>query len=77
VNDQKPEVTRRGALSMQVCVPEGWTDDEVKALAEFDNPCGTTNGWGVRKAGSPLLAGAPERRPCADRPGFVHVMLDA
>lgn len=25
-----PEVTRRGILGMQVCVPADWTDDQVR-----------------------------------------------
>lgn len=72
-----PEVTRIGALDMQVCVPEDWTDEQVVTFANAENCCGTELGWQIRREGSPLLAGAPERRPCADREAFVHVMLDA
>ena len=73
----KPEVTKHGALDMQVCVPKDWTDDQVKEFAEKEYPCGTQFGWSVRKEGSLYLLGAPERRPCEDRDGFVHIMLDA
>jgi len=31
---QKPEVTRCGALDMQVCVPNSWTDEQVKEFAD-------------------------------------------
>jgi hypothetical protein len=71
------ETTRTGALDMQVCVPKDWTDEQVKEFADLDNPCGTINGWFIRKQGDKALAGADERVPCSDRKGFVHVMLDA
>jgi len=70
------EVTRRGALDMQVCVPDVWGDEQVKQFADQKNPCGTANGWCIRKAGDRALAGAAERVPCQSRPGHVHVMLD-
>lgn len=73
----KPEVTRREALDCQVCVPKEWNDAEVLAFAESENPCGTENGWFVRREGDKALAGQPERNPCAERSGFVHIMLDA
>ena len=71
------ETTQRGILSMQVCVPESWGDNQVKEFADNDNPCGTSNGWCIRKEGDDSLNGDPERRNCSDRKGFVHVMLDA
>lgn len=71
------EVTRRGALDMQVCVPADWTLDQIKAFADRENLCGTENGWQIRTEGSPLLRGEPERVKCAARAGHVHVMLDA
>lgn len=71
------EVTRHGALDMQVCVPAEWTDEEVKAFADRENLCGTSNGWVIRRQGDPALAGAPERIQCEGRDGHVHIMLDA
>lgn len=71
------EVTRTGALDMQVCVPSDWTDRQVKEFADTENECGTDNGWAIRKEGDKNLLGKPERVPCADREGFVHIMLDA
>jgi hypothetical protein len=71
------EVTRRGVLSMQVCVPADWDDYAVKRFADRENLCVTSNGWFVRKEGDKALAGSPERVPCEKRPGFVHIMLDA
>lgn len=73
----KAEVTRVGALSMQVCVPADWSDGQVKDFAEGENPCGTSTGWSIRREGSELLAGDKERTPCRDRCDFVHVTLDA
>ena len=71
------EVTQRNVLDMQVCVPTSWDDAQVLAFASVENPCGTQGGWFIRQEGSRLLCGAPERRPCAEREGYVHIMLDA
>lgn len=71
------QVTRRGFLDMQVCVPAGYTDEQALEFAESQNPCGTEGGWMVRKEGSKYLAGAPERRECEEREGYVHITLDA
>ena len=49
----------------------------AKVLADTHYPCGTENGWQVRKEGHSLLAGAPERVPCDYLHGHVHIMLDA
>lgn len=72
-----PQVTRLGILDMQVCVPAEWTDSEVISFANTENHCGTENGWQIRRQGCPALGGMPERNPCNDRQGFVHIMLDA
>lgn len=71
------EITREGALDMQVCVPTDWDDARVKSFADHRNLCGTTLGWSIRKQGDKLLDGADERVPCKQRKGFVHIMLDA
>ena len=73
----EPEVTKQGILDMQVCVPKEWDDKQVTAFANSASCCGTEHGWGIRKEGDRFLAGRPERVPCADRKGFVHIMLDA
>jgi hypothetical protein len=69
-------VTYRGFLDMQVCVPASWNDREVLNYAEEVNESGTNNGWFVRKAGDKALNGDPERQPCAEREGYVHIVLD-
>ena len=71
------QITRMCAFDMQVCVPADWGDDQIKNFADLNNPCGTVNGWFIRKEGDKALAGAPERVRCAVRSGYVHVMLDA
>ena len=71
------QVTRRGALDMQVCVPTDWTDEQVKEFADMSNECGTENGWQIRRHGNKNLAGYDERVACHERSGHVHVMLDA
>lgn len=71
------EVTHYGIFNMQVCVPTDWTDDQVLAFAEGAFPCGTTNGWIIRREGDPLAKGDPERVQCASRTGHVHIVLDA
>lgn len=70
-------VTKRGPLDMQVCVPASWPDEQVKAFADAENPCGTSHGWRIRREDDRALAGDPERTPCKSRDGFVHIMLDA
>ena len=71
-----PQVTHRGVFDIQVCVPSNWTDEQVKVFAS-QVPCGTSDGWQIRKEGDDALKGDPERQPCHDREGFVHIMLDA
>ena len=75
--DMTAEVTRYGALDMQVCVPTEWTDGQVRGFAAQEYACGTTNGWHIRRQGDEALDGDAERVPCQDRAGHVHIMLDA
>jgi hypothetical protein len=72
----KPEVTKQGIFSMQVCIPADWTDVQAKDFADSENPSGTSQGWFIRKDGDPALCGDDERVACSDRAGFVHIMLD-
>lgn len=71
------EVTKRGALDMQVCVPKEWTDEQVLDFASLQNPCGTQAGWAIRREGDEALRGAPERVQCEAKPENCHIMLDA
>jgi hypothetical protein len=73
----RAEITKRGALDMQVCVPENWTDEDVKKFADENNRCGTEHGWQIRREGDPAPKGCAERVQCESRRGHVHIMLDA
>lgn len=75
MTENKPEILRRGCLSVQVCVPETWTDQQAEVLANKEYLCGTTLGWGVRKD-LKMLNGDPERNPCSHKKGYVHIMMD-
>lgn len=77
VANESAAVTRRGMLDCQVCVPKDWSDDQVKSFADKANPCGTECGWSIRREGDKALSGDPERVPCEQRDGFIHIMLDA
>lgn len=68
-------VTKNGIFDMQVCVPEDWTDEQVEAWANRENPAGTENGWSMKHAGEESLSGCPERVPCEGRKGFIHIMF--
>ena len=72
-----PRIIRCYGLDCQVCVPKDWTNAQIISLTEQENPCGTENGWMIRRKGDPALAGDLERVPCSDNPDWVHVKLDA
>jgi hypothetical protein len=69
------EVTRRGLLDMQVCVPDDWTDAQAEQFANTDTPTGISSDWRLRTADDPSQAGAPIRVKCQQREGHVHIML--
>jgi len=75
MGEMKPEIIRQYPLSVQVCVPETWSDQAVETFANKEYPCGTSNGWYVRKD-LKMLNGDPERNPCSDKKGYVHIMMD-
>lgn len=72
-----PLVTKAGALDMQVCVPEDYSDEDVLIFANRENPCGTTGGWQIRRQGDEALSGCNERVVCSLDPNKVHIMLNA
>lgn len=71
-----PEVTRTGLVSMQVCVPKDWTDEQVERFANTENPTGIESKWSIRRQGDPSLSGCDERVQCVERESCCHVMLD-
>jgi len=75
--NMEAEVTKIRALDMQVCVPKGWSDNQVIEFAEKENPCGTRNGWFIRKQESERLAGSDERVQCEKNKNNCHIILEA
>lgn len=73
--EKNPAVTQRGFIDLQVCVPAAYTDRMVEEFANEAEPPGTKNGWKVKDAGDPTLAGDLPRVPCEHREQFVHVAL--
>ncbi len=68
-----PEVVRHGIFNIQICVPEGWTDDEA---VDFANIQGRGTKWIIRREGDKDLLGDLERQPCEERNGCIHIMFD-
>ncbi len=68
----KPMVTRISLGSMQVCVPIGWSDEQIVEYVNRESPSGMKSGWTVRY----VRDRTPFRVPCKERPGCVHVVLD-
>lgn len=80
MENKKPadaEVLHVGAFDLQVCVPNYFSDNQIVEFAETECPCGTSNGWVIRREGDKALGGDPERNQCSKKPGCVHVILDA
>jgi hypothetical protein len=76
MSEVKAVVTKYGLFNVQVCVPKDFTDEQVISFAEGSYPCGTQDGWSIRKQGSKLLQGDDERVECANDNKKVHIMLD-
>lgn len=63
-----------GICHMRVCAVADASDAEVLAVANSENPSGTSQGWatvireGTKKAGGPVM--------CADDTTRVHLMLE-
>lgn len=76
IQSTNPQATYFGVLDMQICVPQDWTDEEAEFYANQINPSGLDHGWKIRREGDKRLGGSPERCPCAQREGMIHIMLD-
>lgn len=70
-----PEITRFGLVTMQVCVPEKFTDEEVEQFANTENPTGISSKWEIVRNGNSILNGTNERVKCQERTNFVHLIL--
>ena len=84
--DRRPSVVQTGPLHMQVCVPQEYTDNQVEIYANYISPCGTTEGWKIRRNQGLMVdpnkaeGNYPtyfERVECGEKPRFVHVLLEA
>ena len=62
------EIVFVGVLYMIVCVPVEWETDDIVQFAEDENPSGIVRRWSVQQV---------EPVQCAEKPGFVHVTLEA
>lgn len=71
-----PEVTSVGLASMQVCVPEDFTQEQAEEFANKETPTGISSNWTMREQGHPFLQGSDARVKCDEREGCVHIMLD-
>lgn len=72
----EPMVTRAGVLSMQVCVPKEWTDEQAEEFANHSYPTGISSEWHIRRQGDASLNGCDERVQCEERESCCHIMLD-
>lgn len=71
-----PMIIKNSIFTCQACVPEHWTDTQIVEFVENRQPSGTENGWMVLKDGDPRLQGDAGRGKCAERAGFIHVVLE-
>jgi len=72
-----PSIIKTRPLAMQLCVPEGYTEEQIIEFANRENPCGIQAGWFLAKDGDSCLGGAPARVNCGSLAGFVHVVVAA
>jgi hypothetical protein len=70
-----PEVVRTALCTMQVCVPEAFTNAQVEQFANSNSPTGIATPWVVVAQGEPPLNGDNERVPCEKREGCCHLLL--
>ncbi len=71
------EIIQAYPFSIQLCVPETWTNEQILAFGETTRPCGTEYGWFIRPDGTPETSNTRERVQCELNSNNVHVILDA
>lgn len=69
-DDRAPQIIQNKILSLQLCVPIEWTDQQAIDFAEQQSPCGTSAGWQIARKAYPA-----ERVRCRDRDGFIHIVV--
>lgn len=67
-----PEIVRWSLLSMQVCVPEDYTDEAITEFANRNHPTGIESQWQIK---TEYDDDTPVRTPCESRRGCVHVVV--
>lgn len=70
----EPQVTQRGLLHCQVCVPKDWTPEQARDWLQSVNPAGTRAGW-IFVDSSEQLSGDQPIVECRLRNGFVHMVF--
>jgi len=70
-------VMMKGHISMEVCVPAEWSDEQVLEFAEKQNHCRTASGWTIRSECDRSISEAKDRVQCVTRKDYVHIMLDS
>jgi hypothetical protein len=70
------EVVRYRLLSLQVCVPRVWSDEQAEDFANRAAPTGIESRWSMRKDGHPHLNGDDARVQCVQHAHRVHIVLD-
>ena len=63
-----------GICFMQVCAVKDATDEEILAVCEKENPCGTMNGW-TRVIHKDDEHPEMNEGPCADAPERMHYLV--
>lgn len=74
--DTEPQVLKVGLVTMQVCVPSGWTDEQIVEYANQKAMTGLDHGWSIIRNGDAALGSYPERNQCEQRKECVHVLLE-
>lgn len=69
----KATIVARWYLSMALCVPVQWTNQQVEQFAtEVDG----RTGWRVRPDESPIWSDGVRPYPCPTNPGYIHLIVD-
>lgn len=72
----RPELIGSRLVSVQVCVPDNWSNDQVIDFVQRMPVSWEKEAWEVRKDGDVLLCGHPAKTPCKKKPGYIHMFLD-
>jgi len=68
-DDGVVRIIRRKTLGLQVCIPAGMSDEEVKRRTNAMYPCGTENGWIIDQGLGRVI--------CSEHSDREHIILEA